>query len=258
MTRKETRWRQLRSKINVGDGREVHAGRKRINPSNLRGKNDARQQLIINSRYSNKVLKSQQTCSISENRNKLEKLIAASNGKASYNKEYQNRLLGLLSVWDNLVADNIGVNGKEYTTCYLRFEDALEMFYSCFESIDFPYLNTDKDKFVYALLNEQWGLCVYVITLEEINDKWLVLRPDEISMELFLDAICNAQQKQLTARIGLDRYVVESIFETLDTEWDRVVARVLLGLNRSMKDLNSLGIDGNEISRNVDKVINYI
>ena len=101
-------------------------------------------------------------------------------------------------------------------------------------------------------------MCVYVITLEEINDKWLVLRPDEISMELFLDAICNAQQKQFTSRIGLDRYVVESIFETLDTEWDRVVARVLLGLNRSIKDLNSLGIDGNEISRNVDKVINYI
>ena len=119
--------------IKVGDGsKEVHAGRKRINPSNLRGKNDARQQLIINPRYSNKVLKSQQTCSISENRNKLEKLIPASNGKASYNKEYQNRLLGLLSVWDNLVADNIGVNGKEYTTCYLRFEDALKMFYSCF------------------------------------------------------------------------------------------------------------------------------
>ena len=54
------------TKIKVGDGREVHGGRKRINPSNLKGKNDARQQLIINSRYSNKVLKSQQTCSISE------------------------------------------------------------------------------------------------------------------------------------------------------------------------------------------------
>ena len=29
-------------------------------------------------------------------------------------------------------------------------------------------------------------------------------------------------------------------------------------LNWSIKDLNSLGIDGNEISCNVDKVINYI
>ena len=67
--------------------------------------------------------------------------IAASNGKgkASYDKEYQNQLLGLLSVFEYLVADNIGVNGKEYTTCYLRFEDAMEMFYSCFESIEFPY-----------------------------------------------------------------------------------------------------------------------
>ena len=30
---------------------------------------------------------------------------------------------------------------------------------------------------------------------------------------------------------------------------------MLLGLSRSMKDLSSPGIDGNEISRNVDKVI---
>ena len=59
---------------------------------------------------------------MSENRDKLEKLIAASNGKgkASCNKEYRNQFLGLLSVWEYLVADNIGVNGKEYTTCYLK------------------------------------------------------------------------------------------------------------------------------------------
>ena len=75
-------------------------------------------------------------------------------------------------------------------------------------------------------------------------------------MELFLDTICNEQnKKKFTPRIELDQYVVEGIFETLDTEWDRVVARVLLGPNRSIKDLNSLGIDGNEISRNIDKVI---
>ena len=48
--------------------------------------------------------------------------------------------------------------------------------------------------------------------------------------------------------------MVESIFETLVTEWDRVVAKVLLGLSQSIKDL-SLGIDGKEISSNVDKVI---
>ena len=53
------------------------------------------------------------------------------------------------------------------------------------------------------------GCAFYVITLEEIDDKWLVLKPDEINMKLFLDAICNAQQKQFTPRIRLHRYVVE-------------------------------------------------
>ena len=41
-------------------------GRKRLNPSALRGKNDARKELVVNSRYSKNVLKSQQTCSVLE------------------------------------------------------------------------------------------------------------------------------------------------------------------------------------------------
>jgi hypothetical protein len=40
-----------------------------------RGKNTARQELIVNSRYSKRVLKSQQICSIRENRSKLEGLL---------------------------------------------------------------------------------------------------------------------------------------------------------------------------------------
>lgn len=54
-------------------------GRKRLNPSALRGKNDARKELVVNSRYSKNVLKSQQTCSVLEISKKLEKLLEKSN-----------------------------------------------------------------------------------------------------------------------------------------------------------------------------------
>lgn len=78
----------------------------------------------------------------------------------------RNRINGLLSVWDMLTADGVGSDGKEYTSCFMPFSDALEVYYNLFQDIiKPPYINTDKDKFLYALVHEQWGLCVYIITL---------------------------------------------------------------------------------------------
>ena len=169
-------------------------------------------------------------------------------------KDEINRLNGLLAVWDNLTANSVGLDGKEYTSCYLQFDVAMEIFFSFYENVGYPFLNTDKDKFMYALLHEKWGLCIYLVTLEGANEKWIVLKSDEVDMELFLDAICKAIETHFEPRITLDRYIVKSILETLDTEWDKVVARVLLGINRSKKQLDSLGIEGDDISKNVERV----
>ena len=118
-----------------------------------------------------------------------------------------------------------------------------------------PYLNTDKDKFQYALLNEQWGLCVYIITHEESKTRFVVLRPDEIDLELFLDMICSKSDlPQCTPRITLDNYLIERLLETLDAEWDRIVSRVLLGVDRSRRELERFGLDSREITQNVQKV----
>ena len=101
-------------------------------------------------------------------------------------KGKKNRIEGLLTVWDLLTADAVGTDGKEHTSCFLRFDDALEAFFDRFKNIEPPYLNTDKDKFQYALLHEQWGLCVYIITHEESKTRFVVLRPDEIDLSCFL------------------------------------------------------------------------
>ncbi len=225
-------------------------GRKRKDFTAYRGKNDSRKELISNSRYSQRVLKSQQTCSITENRHKLEKFLSDETSPESK----KNRIEGLLTVWDLLTADAVGTDGKEHTSCFLRFDDALEAFFDRFKNIEPPYLNTDKDKFQYALLHEQWGLCVYIITHEESKTRFVVLRPDEIYLELFLDTICSKSDLHFTSRITLDKYLIESLLATLDSEWDRMVSRVLLGVDRSRRQLESLGLDSREITRNVEKV----
>jgi hypothetical protein len=43
----------------------------------------------------------------------------------------------------------------------------------------------------------------------------------------------------------------------MDSEWDRQVARVLLGVDKSRKELENLDIDSEKISRNVEKVYIY-
>ena len=233
-------------------------GRQRTSEKELlRGKNDARKDLVNISRYSESVVKSQQTCTIRENRNKLENLLSQSaNQSDTFRLQASNRINGLLSVWDMLTADGIGTNGKEYTSCFVTFNDALEVYYNSFqEVIEPPYINTEKDKFLYAVVHKQWGLCVYIVTHEYKNERMIVLRPDGVDMELFLDNICQkCEDNFMTCRIDLDMGFVRSLLASMDSEWDKVVARVLIGLDRSRKQLEALGIHGRDMSKNVEKV----
>ena len=75
-------------------------GRKRIDAAEARGKNDARCDLIFTSRYSKNVLMSQQICTVSENRHKLEKLLVIAESRNSFVEE--KRLNGLISGFDLL------------------------------------------------------------------------------------------------------------------------------------------------------------
>ena len=240
------------------------AGRPRISESELRWKNDARNELIFNSRYSNRVVKSQQTCTVRENRRKLENILAQTAVQGQLNdtsgNQTRNRINGLLSVWDMLTADAVEKDGKEHTSFFVAFDDALEVFYNSYEEINVkpPYLNTDKDRLLYALLNKQWGLCVYIVTDKDRDERFIVIRPDEVDMELFLDEICQKSEDNSPSRVYLDKTFVKSLLASMDSEWDKVVARVLIGIDRSTKQLENLGIDGREISRNVEKVIKKI
>ena len=234
-------------------------GRRRKDENELRGKNDARKELVSKSKYSERVVVSLQTCSVKANREKLEKLLPTELQQGDARDAYvnkRNRINGLLSVWDMLMADAIGKDGEEYTKCFIPFDDALEIFYDSFEEVSVKplFVNTDKDKFLYALIHEQWGLCVYVVTHEDCNQRFIVVRPDKVDMRLFLDEISEKSEDEVRPRMHLDKPFVQNLLSTMDSEWDKVVARVLLGIDRSRKELENIGIDAREISRNMEKV----
>ena len=200
-----------------------HLGRKRTEPDALRSKNQKRSELIFRSRYSDRVLRSQQKCLVAENRSKLEKLIEKSK-QGQCRVAMNDRLLGTLAVWDQLIADTVGANGEDCTTALLKFDEAMDIFYSYFSNVNRPYLNTDRDKLQYALLHEEWGLCVCIVTLEGMNEKLIILRPDSFEIERFFDYVAQSKLTQkCKPRISLDKLLLQRILSTLDSEWDRKV-----------------------------------
>ncbi len=120
-----------------------------------------------------------------------------------------------------------------------------------------PFVNTDQDKFQYALLHSKWGLCVYVVYIKILRKRYIVLRPDEFGLELFLEMICTAETSQtqsIDSRIELNSENIAAMMNTFDTEWDRKVARVFLGVNRSRTEICTLGMDSDSIKKEAAEV----
>ena len=96
----------------------------------------------------------------------------------------------------------------------------MELYYS-YLGKEPTFIKTEKDHFQYTFLHESWGLCVHVIYVRTLQQKYIVLRPDEFGFELFLEMIFKYQPwKFLTIeyRIELDSDKVESMMNTIDTE----------------------------------------
>ncbi len=88
--------------------------------------------------------------------------------------------------------------------------------------------------------------------VESLNQRIIVLHPDSYDLANFLDMISKiglANQESM-----LDAQKLKSLMDTMDTEWDRKVARVFLSANRSRARLEELGIDFDKTSAEVDKV----
>ena len=86
---------------------------------------------------------------------------------------------------------------KNMPCSFVTFDEAEEIFFA-FQDKTPPFVNTDRDKFTYALLHQNWGLCVYIIYIKSLNKRFIILRPDSFGIEVFLDTICaeNIESKQ--------------------------------------------------------------
>ena len=237
-------------------------GRPRLSKLELRKKNDARAELMKNARISRNVTRSRQPCQLKDNQLVLTRLLEGTSTNNT-NGIKVNKLSGLLAVIRSLQSEHIDLDGKELDNSFMPFDEALELYYAYLGKQP-PFCNTDKDSFMYAILHDKWGLCVYVVFIEALNQRFVVLRPDSFDIGNFLDMVTTIKTRpnDLTEeKLVLDAEKVKYIMCTMDTEWDRKVARVFLSANRSRKQLEDLGIDSDKTSTDIQKVcyslINY-
>ena len=174
---------------------QIKGSRPRKVQSELRSKKNARADLIRQARFSENVCKSLQPCAVKDNRRVLEKLLRErSNAK-------KKKIEGLLAVFDLLKSNYVAEEGKEYDCSFVTFDEAEEIFFA-FQDKTPPFVNTDRDKFTYALLHQNWGLCVYIIYSKSLNKKFIILRPDsfgsKFSWTRFVQKTLNPNKNLMT------------------------------------------------------------
>ena len=217
--------------------------------------NSVRSSIRCLSKENEVVLKSLQSCKLSENLPVLESKIK----KISPDSSFAEPLRGLRAILDCLLAKANYADGSTRIVSYIDFEEAFNL-YKSYSSLPHGGVNIktrdQRKRFKELLLHPEFGLCVYVISFK--SNQWIVLRPDDLDLEEFFLELIHKDDDIQTNRFELNKENFQNLYKALDTEWDRKVLRVVLGANRSRSELDSLGIDSDSICHDEQSVFDYI
>ena len=120
----------------------------------------------------------------------------------------------------------------------------------------------DRQRFQYALLHPKYGLCVYIINPPQCESGYIVLRSDDVDLSSFFVYLSDVLvEKPTHDKLLLTKETVQLLLKSMDSEWDKSVARVTLGAVHTIPELDELGIASDTIAavaRNVLEVSNEI
>lgn len=224
------------------------------NQTFYRGKNDWRSDLLSKSRVSPYLLKSLQPCTVPQNVNVLLDVKVSLKSVPESNK-----INGLLAVLEHLLLMKIDESGNEIPNNFLLFDDALELFlsYDTDNVSDTKNIN-DRQRFKHALLHPKYGLCVYIFNpVGTVGGGYIILRSDDVDLSSFLNELSSDINKKKTNQKAfvLTKEIVQMLLNSMDTEWDKKVARVFLGALHSLAELEELGITSETTAGLATKVL---
>ena len=125
-----------------------------------------------------------------------------------------------------------------------------------------PCTQLDKTEFMLDLLHEKYGLAIYTVRIELLNKRILLLRPAEFELEFFLQELTSETEIYGTtglcskgqSKIEINRENVDMLLNSMDTEYDKNVAKVMLSAGRSRAQIDELGINADNIVSLSEKV----
>ena len=151
---------------------------------NLR-KNEWREETITKARVSPNVLKSLQPCLLNQNLDVLKNCLKNTNSS-----QKKDKINGLADVLTFLLAGEICENGTEQESSFMIFDGALEIFLGYQRNHTVNSLDRNvKRQFLLALLNQKYGLCVFVWYSQTQNKTFVLARPDNVDLTSFLQHI---------------------------------------------------------------------
>ena len=174
-----------------------------------------------------RILKSLQTCYLKDNMKVLDEHIAKLNLE-----ETLSHLRGLKAVLQMLQGQLPNEkNGKDTKQSFMDFNEAFALFLSYSKdtsSLDLGQRHKRK-RFKELLCHPKYGLCVYVVM-----EKFIVLRADDVDLEFFFEELTKSihydfKSVDENSRLTLNSELVENIINSMDSEWDKNIVRVILG-----------------------------
>ena len=165
---------------------------------------------------------------------------------------------GLITVYYELISQEIGSDGKESRKSILSLDYCLEI-YLGYKTDFVPgsalTAKDDKVSFQDCLLHDRYGLPVYIVNAQFQTNKFVVLRLDDIDLTEIFHILITSSVSKAESEKQLTSDILRIILDTIDTEWDMKVAKTLLTYKRSYSELANLGINTDSIKRDNQKVL---
>ncbi len=172
--------------------------------------------------------------------------------RLGYRKKEQ-KLKGLLEIHSHLMlkpdfgyARHIG---------YIDFNIAYELYCGHLEH------SVDHKEFRDILLHPEYGLCVYIVNFLESNKRYIVLKTETLDLPNFIvelntaiTSIEDPPSQANSTRLTIDKNSLQCILSSMDSEWDRKCAKVIIGANLSRKEMEELGFHPETLTKSVENV----
>lgn len=201
--------------------------------------------------YINEVVKvSLQSCSLSGNRSLLSSYIERRDADSTTCRN----LSSLRYILDCLLANVSNRPGKSKVLSYMSFDEAYDIYLAYQHPARGKFMQSDrheKKHFTELVLHPKYGLCVNIVKVKQ--KEYIVLRPDNFNLEAFYEHCFTDEGRHEP----VDKEFIKKVFSSMDTEWDKKILRVVLGLSRTRKEIDMLGMNSDTVLKDRQTIDNF-